>query len=679
MALRSSLSRLAFKELAPELPLRRCLILASLLSVCTSLALASAPPSPQQLLRNASPWLAAPPALQDAPGTFAGEGAVQLYHLRYEQVVPSGLSALVVQRVYQIRTPEGAAMFAPDNVWYDSTRGHFQLLRAEVWRRPAAGAAYAVAAQGRDGGDVPGWSPGTEPRQIKLPRLRAGDRISLVYEILPDTTHDWSLLGGHFLGNMFAFRDSFGTEQVRYVLAARDPMAVSASGLPAPERGRTASGLDTWQWQATDQPPFFQSEAGPAITAVSPFVQVSSFTTWTAMAQWYNQVLSRRDALSPSLLARLRAIALPAGVSVPNAAQTPEVVARVWNYLSHHLSYRGDEQGIHAYVPTPVAEVFRQQQGDCKDGALLLASWLRAVGIPAELALVRTPAMGPLALPSPNGRIAATMAAFDHALVYIPSTGQWLDTTAPHLLDTELPSGDQNSLALLVRSDPRQLVRVPQSPAVANLTRTDIRLSPAQPGWLWAEGIIEVRGAQAPEIRQRYADPGGRTAALQTWLRAHFPGAVVASVAVNGIEPAAATVRLQFRARIPRQQLHMAWLRQPYAELLAPQAERRQALELPLRWENDQTWSLALGNHQACAAGLPSPLCQSSPFGYVNASLSCGNGWLTVHAQVGQTANQINPDEYASFRAFWLAADRILDAPVELPDATSVSASLMNH
>ncbi len=433
-------------------------------------------PSPSQLLINAAPWLAAPAALHTARSSFPDESTVQLYHLRYEQVVPSGLSALLIQRVYAVRSRLGALMFAPDNVWYDSTRGHFQLLRADVWRRPQAEGAYAVVATGRDAGDVPGWSPGTEPRQIKLPPLRAGDRVSLLYAILPDTTHDWSLLGGRFLGNMFAFRDSYATAGVRYVLAASQPMAVSASGLPAPQRGRTASGLETWRWEATNLPAFFQSVGGPAITAVSPFVQVSSFTTWAGMARWYNQVLDQRAEMSPALLARLRAIARPhqtqPAAAAPDAAQSRAIVTRVWAYLSHHLLYRGNEEGIHAYVPAPVGEVFQRQQGDCKDGALLLASWLRAVGVPAELALVRTRDMGPLAPSEAGGRVAATMSAFDHALVYLPGTGQWLDTTAPHLVATVLPRGDQDSLALLVRAASRRLVRVSQSPAAASLTRT---------------------------------------------------------------------------------------------------------------------------------------------------------------------------------------------------------------
>ncbi|MGH9486858.1 MAG: DUF3857 domain-containing protein [Terriglobales bacterium] len=497
------------------MPLRRYYFLACILGVLSaSRAVAQPPalplpamqPTLVQLLYNAQPWLASPARLRDNQRQFPRAGSVQLYHLRYEQVVPNGLSALVVQRIFQIRNRWGAQQFVPDNVWYDSARGQFQLVLAEVWRRNRQGS-YRAVAHGQDRGNLSGWAVGTQPRRIQLPALRAGDRVSLLYVILPNTGPAWTLLGGHFLGNLFAFRDSFATESVRYVLAARQAMAVSAARLPAPQRGRGRTGLQTWEWEAGDQPAFFQTTGEPAITDVSPFVQVSGFTTWSAMARWYSQLLAQRAQMSPQLAARLRAIAqprvLPADMRL-DVVQTRAIVARVWAYLSSHLAYLGNESGVHAYVPAPVGQVFYNQQGDCKDGALLLVSWLRAVGISADLALVRTPEMGPLAPPSSGGQVAATMAAFDHALVYIPGLREWIDTTAPHSGLTQLPAGDQNSLALIVRSGQGALVRV--SPAVVAAAQTE----PSLPLPAATRAPAAVNGAGAPALHEPLTPPQGR-------------------------------------------------------------------------------------------------------------------------------------------------------------------------
>lgn len=616
--------------------------------------------SGEELAAAAAPFVADPAALGDDASQFPHEGVVQLYHLRYERVLPDGLSALLVQKVYQIRDRQAGAMFAPDNVWYDHARGSFQLASATVWRQ--RGGAWGIAGKGSDAGDVPGFGA-NRPREIQLPDLRAGDRVAILYTITPEPRLDWSLLGGHFLGNMFALRDSFATERARYVLASSTPVATSAVGLRPPQVGVDGSGFATRTWEADHQPAFFSSSNGPAITDVSPFVQVGGFDSWAAMADWYSGLLANRGAFSPEVMSKLQAIAQPV-VSAPDAVQARAVVARVWGYLSQHLSYLGDERGVHAYVPEPAPSVFAAGQGDCKDGALLLTSWLRAVGVEADLALVRTPAMGQIA-PTRYGRVAATMAAFDHALVYVPITGQWIDTTAPHHLDSELPVADQNSLALIVRAGQKELVRVPAATATANLTRRDLELQPAGKGWLAATGTISVQGAAAPDLRSAYSQPAHRQAKLQAWLEGVFPGSQMESVEAAGINPPAAVVTLNFKARIPAASFSIAWARQDFAAQLAQEGQRGQWLDLPTRFQSDDAWTLDLGDPAACARQeLPPPVHRTSPYGEIEVTARCDGGRLRVHSRVRQLAERVLPGQYDGFRAFWQSVDTILATPV---------------
>lgn len=668
------------------MPLRRCpLLIAALcvlalgLGVPRPVAVRAAaatspapapPPAAGDLAAAARPFLLDAAALPGDRSQFPRDGVVQLYHLRYEQALPDGLSALVVQRIFQLRDAQAAAMFVPDNVWYDSARGRFQLLQAAVMRRRPDGT-WRTAGEGTDGGDIPGWGV-NRPRQIHLPNLRAGDRVALLYAIIPEPRPDWSQLGGRFLGNMFALRDSFPTLRARYVLASRAPLAASAVGLAPPRTGVDGAGLPARSWEADHQPAFFSSDNGPAITDVSPFVQVGGFDTWSAMASWYSDLLASRSRFSPELTARLQTIAQP-GAAVAGPAQAREIVARVWAYLARHLSYLGNERGVHAYVPDPAGQIFQAGRGDCKDGALLLAAWLRAVGVEADVALVRTPAMGRLA-PERDGHVAATVAAFDHALVYVPITGQWIDTTAPHLLDSELPEADQNSWALIVRAGQSSLVRVPAAVAAANLTRRELQLRPAGGGWLQATGTIAVQGAAAPALRGAYARPAERQGRLQAWLQGLFPGAQVDAVAATGISPPAAAVTLQFRARIPAAPLTVSWAQQHFARELAEESSRTQWLDLPTRFQSDDTWSLDLGAAGCAQQPLPQPVHRSGPFGELAVSAACQHGWLQVHSTVQQLAERIQPAQYASFRAFWQAVDATLNAPV--PTLLSAAAQV---
>jgi hypothetical protein len=624
------------------------------------------------LLRNAQPFLRSARSLDAAASAFPDEGALQLYHLRYEQVMANGLSGLVEQRVFQIRGAGAARLFALDNVWYDKARNRFRLVAARVWRRDhRAPGGWRLAGAGRDLGDLHPGGTGNQPRRIALPRLRAGDRISVLYELLPDDRYDWSMLGGRFLGNLFAFRDTFATVAARYVLAAPRRLATAQVGVGAPRVRRLAGGWQ-WSWSASHLPAFFSSPDGPSITDRSPFVQVSGFSSWAAMATWYNNLLAQRARLTPAEAKRLLAIAGPS-VPDPTPAQTRAVIRRVWSYLSGHLAYRGNESGIHAYVPAPVGDVLARQAGDCKDGALLLATWLRAAGVEADLALVRTPDLGRLTPTAASGAAPATMAAFDHALVYIPRTRQWIDTTAPNLLASELPSSDRDSLALIVRSGQRRLVRVPVAPAAANLTRRRIRLTPAGADWMQASGEVEITGAAAPAARERFADAGRQSKAVAGWLRDDFPGAEVGAVTVSGVQPPADTVRIRFQARIPLQPLRAAWQRSRYLLALAAARERRQRLELPYRWRTETVWSMPLRPHQACARR---PVYrQSAPFGSLVIASGCSHGWYQVRYQVTQAARVIEPGGYPAFRAFWQAVDQRLNAPPLWPGESPLPLS----
>lgn len=607
------------------------------------------------LLRDAAPYLVTPEQLPAA----AQSGAVELYHARYEQVLASGLSAVVEQRVFQIGDTESADLFTPDDLWYDSSRNHFQLIQAEVVRGATNG---VTVEEGRDLGDLRTDATGNQPRRLGLPRLRAGDRVNLVYELLPDTSHDWSVLDGHYLGNLFAFRDSYPTERARYVVASASDLHYSSIGVAPPRRGIGPEGLRTWEWNADDQPAFFSQPSGPSITDRSPFVQVSGFSSWGAMANWYSDVLARQARLQPPLERTLLA-------GYPSREPARDTVERVWRSLAPRLSYLGDESGVHAYVPNRVAMVYKAGRGDCKDGALLLTTWLRAQGIEAYVALVRTPSMGRLAPPDVDGG-AATMAAFDHAIVYVPSTQQWIDTTAPELLGGELPASDQGGWALIVRAGQRGLVRIPTAPATANVTRRTVRLTPAPGGGWRADGTLEVEGADAPGMRETYADPSRRTGELSNWLRLYFPHATVETVEAEGIKPASDTVRLRFTATLGANSgFSTAWIQRHYASLMAAQEQRSESLRLPMRWRTEEAWSLQLPAGQTCSAAplalaASQPIDEVSPFGALHIATSCDDGWFSAYSEVTQAANEIQPGTYPGFRAFWQSVDARLDAPL---------------
>src|SRR5207248_195802 len=103
--------------------------------------------------------------------------------------------------------------------------------------------------------------------------------------------------------------------------------------------------------------------------------------------------------------------------------------------------------------------------GDCKDKASLMIALLRAAGIRAELALVRTRRIGEVAPGT------ASVAIFNHAIVYLPQHDLWLDGTAEYAGARELPLDDQGATAFTVGSEGSAALRhIPMSGPLDNYT-----------------------------------------------------------------------------------------------------------------------------------------------------------------------------------------------------------------
>lgn len=606
------------------------------------------------LLREAQPSLMNPMAAVTIPQQFVDQGVVELYRLRYERIGRDGLSWQVNQRVFDIRSAEGVAVFGVDDLWYDGSRTRFVLDKAQVIRDGK------VVAEGRDGGDtVPGMT-GNRSRRLVLPPLQPGDRVNIVYLLTPVHGPQWRHFSHRYLGDLFAFRGSYPVVKVDYSLHAAQPLAVSQDKLNPPVERHDGKQW-SWQWTGGPYAAFFQENDGPSITDSAPFVQVSSFHSWAELADWYNQELKHRAEISSEFRRTLLQLVPP--------QKTPLLtVEAVWTYLSGHLKYHGVEEGVHAYVPAPVETVFHAGRGDCKDGSLLLTTWLRAEGIPAYLALVRTRPMGTVA------KGAATMAAFDHAIVTVPSLGLWIDTTVPDFRVPELPSSDQDGLALIVRPGEQELTQIPLAQAEANLTRRVVHLRPRGDGWYDAHGEIEVRGADAPVMRRDYGNAAGRKKTFQSWLRDAFPHADLEKVAVHGVRTSGQSIQIQFQARVhPTQGMHVAWTPRHYARVLAMEARRREVLQLPLRWVTDETWDLDNGSAASCPEKL-APRQESGPFGSVSIQSSCTQGHWMLHTRVEQTATQVAAQDYGRFQSFWQQVDTMLNARVPLKPATTMEA-----
>ena len=85
--------------------------------------------------------------------------------------------------------------------------------------------------------------------------------------------------------------------------------------------------------------------------------------------------------------------------------------------LRSQIRYTGIEFGRGAIVPRSSRDTLARRYGDCKDQATLLVSMLRAAGIKAHVALLRTGRYDDIAPNLPG------LGDFDHAIVFVPGEG----------------------------------------------------------------------------------------------------------------------------------------------------------------------------------------------------------------------------------------------------------------
>src|SRR4030081_1554901 len=82
--------------------------------------------------------------------------------------------------------------------------------------------------------------------------------------------------------------------------------------------------------------------------------------------------------------------------------------------------------------------------GDCKDKASLMHAMLEALGIDSRLVLLRMKRLGGIE-PAP-----ASLALFNHAILYVPKYQLFLDGTAEFHGSGELPADDRGAEVLVV-------------------------------------------------------------------------------------------------------------------------------------------------------------------------------------------------------------------------------------
>jgi tetratricopeptide (TPR) repeat protein/transglutaminase-like putative cysteine protease len=147
-----------------------------------------------------------------------------------------------------------------------------------------------------------------------------------------------------------------------------------------------------------------------------PDVQLTTFTDWKQIAQWYAKLQGERMTVDDSVRKKAQEITKGADTSTEKARRLYDFVARNVRYVSISL-------GVGRYQPHSAADVLQNGYGDCKDKHTLYSALLRAEGIQSYPVMIHSTRKLDVDVPSP--------AQFDHVITAARlGTGlTWLDTT----------------------------------------------------------------------------------------------------------------------------------------------------------------------------------------------------------------------------------------------------------
>ncbi len=360
---------------------------------------------------------------------------IRIDHLRKDSLGRDGLSSTHIQHIWRINSLQGARNFSPRSVSYSGMTEMLSMVRARVLKGDGREVEATVCA------DQPVVARGSSmyfdsrSRDLRFKQLEPGDVVEIEYHLL--AAAEVSPWAGYY-ARLDVFHDFFPARLRRRVVIAPSTMQLYAveHGLhPVVVRQKGAE--TTRMWEAGEiGAPALESLAMAASTS-GPYLHVSTIGSVEEFGRWYSELLE------PGLKADANLRRVAQQILERNLTTQGKVQA-VYESVQRSTKYVAFEFGVHSYLPYPVSTVERRGFGDCKDKAAMMVALLRAVGVQAEFAMVRTRSARPVATE------AYSVQLFNHAMAFVPELNLYLDGTAKYAALEELPPKDQGAMAITV-------------------------------------------------------------------------------------------------------------------------------------------------------------------------------------------------------------------------------------
>lgn len=583
--------------------------------------------------------------------------ATVLHDLEVHTVHESGLSSSFRQVVTQIHDDEGARGFRSFAIAYEPGTQWVDLRAARVYRGGQVLTSYRV---GERSMAQPEYRIYYSARQLVVtyPVLEPGDVIEIRYRV-----EDMAARNAYadYFGALRALQRAVPLAHVEHVFLtpASRRFYFNTPSIRVAHEQRTEGARRIDRFVAADVPALRSEPGMPGYAEVAPYLHVSTYESWDDVARWWWGLIE--DQLQPDASLERTVRDLIAG-----APDVRTRVQRIYAWATDRVRYVGLEFGIHGHLPYRVTDVVERGFGDCKDTASLLYTMFRIAGIEARIVLVRT---------RPNGaieRAPASLAAFDHAIAYVPELDLFLDGTAEHAGTTELPTMDQGAMGLIVGPGGTAEMRtLPMRAADTSGRRRELRIELARDGGATLRAREELRGPEAMGARGTYDGAGTRRERLTRALAGMFPGIELTEESFEHLDDREQPLGMAWVGRVPQiGERHDGVVRLAPSTLgalvraLAPLPQRRHPLELGPPFHYRERRVVPIGELRI--EEVPPGGAAESAFGRVAVRYVRRGSEVVAETDLTLARERVSPEEYPAFRAWLEQADALLGARIAI-------------
>ncbi len=585
-----------------------------------------------------------------------GEDAVTVIDVTAVKVQASGLSSRFQQLAVKVFNQRGVDAFRQLPITYSPDRQEVRVLKARITKPD--GSIVDSFGDGERNINEPwtGMYYDARARVLTFPALAAGDVLELQWR-LDDTSLD-NLLSDYW-GDVDAVQATVPKLRYRFIvdMPATRPLSWNASTLPKWVKAsqETKEGRTVYRFEADDVKKVVPEPQMPGWAEVATPLHLSTYQSWDAVGRyWWGLVrdqLTTNEELQKTVTTALKGV---------DKKKTADVVAAIYGFVVTNTRYVALEFGIHGYKPYRVDRVLARRFGDCKDKASLIVAMLKLAGVDARLVLLRMRNLGTLP-PEP-----ASLAAFNHAIAYVPSLDLYLDGTADFHGSRELPSADRVANVLVVEPDGNSRFLVtPEANPADNATSLTMDVTVKADGSAVGKGSVVAVGQAAPELRRQYQTAATRQATFeQVWANS-FPGVSASELVITDTTKLELPVTMTFKMAMPRYaEAGAGFLRffpfgasRAFTQALAPLSERTTDVVFPGVWTNRFDFTYALPASWT-PGELPAKVVEQSPFGSLTIEATLKDGKLRVTGEMVMAKARIAAKDYPAFREWLLKVDQ---------------------